>query len=154
MNQQINKTMAMKTNIKKHMRRTFNLLILSVLLTSCGDSESKYFTSIKNNTNYEIDVQFSKDSTIVCPANHETIIEEYYAGSVKKLSSMAPYIFTSNVAKIIVDKGNKTLIKDISDANNWSYSGEKDWDLIMVGNYYIEATNTFTINPEDIKNVE
>lgn len=133
------------------MKHIFNLLILSVVLTSCGDSKSNYFTSIKNNTDYEIVVQFPEDSTIVCPANHETIIEEYEASSVKKLNNVAPYIFTNNIAKIIVDKGNKTLIKDISDANNWSYSGKKDWDLIMVGNYYIEATNTFTVNNEDVK---
>lgn len=136
------------------MRTLFNLLILSIILTSCGDSDSKYFTSINNNTDYEIAVQFSEDSTIVCQANHETIIEEFYAGSVKKLSCIAPYIFTNNDAKIIVDKGSKILTKDISDDNNWSCSGEEDWDLIMVGNYYSEITTTFTVNNEDIKDAE
>lgn len=137
-----------------NMRSFLFLLFASLLLTSCGDSDSKYITSINNNTDFGIVVRFSEDSTIVCLPNQETIIEEHWGGSVKKMSCMSPYIFKNNHAVVIVDEGNKTLIKDISDDNNWSCSGEEDWSLIMVGNYYSEIKTTFTVNDEDIKDVE
>ena len=127
---------------------------LCVGLVSCGDSMSKYLTSIVNNTNYNIIVHFSEDSTIVCPSKQETIIEEFEASSGKKLSCMSPYIFKNNIAKITIEGGNKILTKDISDDNNWNCNGEKDWDLIMVGSYYSKVTTTFVINDEDIKDVE
>lgn len=136
------------------MKWIFYLFVVSVVFTSCGDSDSRYITSINNNTDYEIAVHLFEDSTIICQSNQETIIEDYYAGSVKKMSCMAPYIFTNNEAEIIIDDGNKILIKDISDDNNWSCSGEEDWSLIMVGSYYIEIKTTFVVNDEDIKDVE
>jgi hypothetical protein len=136
------------------MRSLFYLIIASLLLTSCGDSESKYITSIINNTDFGIIVQFSEDSTIFCQPNQETIIEEYWGGSVKKMSCMSPYIFKNNDALVIVDEGNKVLTKDISDDNNWSCSGDEEWSLIMVGNYYSEIRTIFTVNDEDIKDAE
>jgi len=137
-----------------NMRSFFYLLIASLLLTSCGDSESKYITSINNNTDFRIVLQFQEDSTIVCQSNQETIVEEYWGGSVKKMSCMSPYIFKNNDSVVIVDEGNKILTKDISDDNNWSCSGDEDWSLIMVGNYYSEIRTTFTVNDEDIKDAE
>ena len=136
------------------MRSFIYLLVASLLLTSCGDSESKYITSINNNTDFEIVVRFSEDSTIVCNPNQETIIVENWGGSVKKMSCMSPYFFKNNDAVIIVDEGNKILTKDISDDNNWSCSGDEDWSLIMVGNYYSEIRTSFTVNDEDIKDAE
>jgi len=136
------------------MRRLFYLLVISVCLISCGDSDSKYISIINNNTDYEIVVHLYEDSTIVCQPNQETIIEEYWGSSVKEMSCMSPYIFKNNDAVVIVDEGNKILTKDISDDNNWSCSGDEDWSLIMVGNYYSEIRTTFTVNDEDIKDAE
>ena len=129
------------------------MTVLCVGLVSCGDSESIYVTSINNNTSCKVIVNFP-DSTIVCLPNQETIIEEGWGGSVKKLSCFAPYIFRNNIAEIVIDGDNKILTKDISDDNNWNCSGERDWSLIMVGSYYSKITTTFVINEEDIKDVE
>ena len=137
-----------------YMKCLFFLLTLSIGLVSCGDSESEYITSIKNNTSFDITIHFSEDSTIVCPSKQETIIEEFWGGSSKKFSCMSPYIFKNNIAKIIIDEENRILTKDISDDNNWSCNGDKDWSLIMVGSYYIKVTTTFIINDEDIESIK
>ena len=136
------------------MRGLFLLLVISSCLLSCGDSMSIYITSINNNTSFDIIVQFPDDSRIVCPSKQETIIDEYESWSSKKLSCMSPNIFKNNIAEIIIDERNKILKKDISDDNNWNCSGDKDWDLIMVGSYYSKVTTTFTVNDEDIENIE
>jgi hypothetical protein len=136
------------------MKQMFYLIIAIVFLTSCGDSDSLYITSIDNNSDYEIVVKFSEDSTILCLPNQETIIEEDYGGSITELSCMTPYIFSNNDAEIIIEDGNKTLAKDVTDDNNWTCSGEEDWSLIMVGNYYSEIMTTFTVSNEDIKDAE
>jgi hypothetical protein len=136
---------------RNQMRFLFYLFILSIFLTSCGDSDSKYISILNNNTDYEIVVLLSEDSTRVCQPNQETIIEEYWGGSVKEMSCMSPYIFKNKDSVVTVDEGNKFLTKDISDDKNWSCNGEEDWSLIMVGNYYSEIRRTFTVNDEDIK---
>jgi hypothetical protein len=137
-----------------YMRRLIFLLMISVNLTSCGDSDSMYITSISNNTDYEIIVSFSVDSTIVCQPNQETIIEEYWGSSVKEMSCMTPYIFKNSNAEIIIDDGNKILTKDITDDNNWSCEGDEDRSLIMVGSYYSKITTTFVISEVDIKDAD
>jgi hypothetical protein len=136
------------------MRRLFFLLMMSVNLVSCGDSESIYITSINNKTDYEIILRFSVDSTIVCQPYKETIIEDYWGSSVKEMSCIAPYIFRNNNVEIIIDNGNKILIKDITDDNNWSCKGDEERSLIMVGSYYSKITTTFIINDVDIQNVD
>jgi len=128
--------------------------MISVYLTSCGDSDSIYITSINNNTDYEIIVRFTVDSTMVCKPKQETIIEEYWGSSVKKMSCMSPYIFKNSIAKIIIDEGNKILTKDITDDNNWSCKGDEDRSLIMVGSYYSKITTTFVISDVDIKDAD
>ena len=129
------------------------MTVLCISFVSCGDSFSTYITSINNNTNYNVFVNFP-DSTIVCQPNNETIIEESWWGSGKKLSCFAPYIFRNNIAKIVIDGEHKILIKAISDNNNWNCRGEERWSLIMVGRYYSKITTTFVINDEDLKDVE
>jgi len=136
------------------MRRLFFLLLISVGLTSCGDSDSTYITSINNNSDYEIIVHFPVDSSLVCNSNQETIIEEYWAGSVKKMSCMTPFIFKHDKAEIIINGGAKILTKDIYDDNNWLCKGEEEWSLIMVGSYYSKITTTFVITNEDIKDAQ
>ena len=136
------------------MRACFYLLIACVFLTGCGDSRSEYITSINNNTDYEIILQFPGDSTKVCQPNQETVIEEYEASSLKKMSCMTPYILRDNNVTIIVDEGNKTLVKDITDDNNWDCNGDEGWSLIMVGKFYSEIRTVFTVNDEDIKDAE
>ena len=136
------------------MKRIFLFLVIGFFLTSCGDSESIYITSINNNSSYEIIVWFSEDSTIICPSGKETIIEENSGSSMKKMNCSSPYLFKNNYAKIIVADETKFLTKDISDDNNWICNGEKDWDLIMVGSYYSKVTTTFDISDDDIKGVE
>ena len=133
-----------------YMRRLFFLLVISISLMSCGDSDSIYVTSINNNTSFDIIVHFSDDSIIVCQSKQETIIEEFFGSSVKKMSCMSPYIFKN----IIIDGGNKILIKDISNDKNWDCKGDKSWSLIMVGNYYSKITTTFIINDEYIASIE
>jgi hypothetical protein len=128
--------------------------MISVYLTSCGDSDSIYITSINNNTDYEIIVRFTVDSAMVCKPKQETIIEEYWGSSVKKMSCMSPYIFKNSIAKIIIDEGNKILTKDITDDNNWSCKGDEDRSLIMVGSYYSKITTTFVISDVDIKDAD
>ena len=113
------------------MKRLFFLLLLSIGIVSCGDSDSKYITAINNNTDFDIIVHFPDESMIVCVAKQETIIEESWSGSVKKFSCMSPYIFKNNVVKIVIDEEGKVLTKDISDDNNWNCYGDKDWSLIM-----------------------
>ncbi len=136
------------------MKQLFNLIFLSILLISCGDSDSKYITSIDNNSDYEIVVKVSNDSTILCPSNQETIIEDYWGGSLKKMSCVTPYIFTVKKAEIMIDDSSKILTKDIYDDNNWTCRGEEEWSLVMVGNYYSKIQTTLTINNDDIKNAE
>ena len=136
------------------MRRLFFLLLISVVLTSCGDSESIYITSINNNSDYEIIVHFPVDSSLVCNSNQETIIEEYWGSSVKKMSCMTPYIFKHDKAEIIINGGAKLLTKDIYDDNNWLCKGEEEWSIIMVGSYYSKITTTFVITNEDIKDTQ
>jgi hypothetical protein len=133
------------------------LTVLCVGLVSCGDSDSKYISTISNNTSYDVIVRLhlSEDSMIVCPSKQETIIVESWASSVKKFSCMTlPNFLRSNIAEIIIEGGNKIITKDILDYNNWNCSGEEDWNLIMVGSYYSKITTTFVINDEDIEDVE
>ncbi len=136
------------------MKQLLNLIFVSILLTSCGDSESKYITSIDNNSDYEIVVKISNDSTVLCPSNQETIIEDYWGGSLKKMSCATPYIFAVKKAEVMIDDSSKILTKDIYDDINWTCRGEEEWSLVMVGNYYSEIETTLTINNDDIKNVE
>ena len=136
------------------MKCLYSLLIISAILTSCGDSDSKYITCITNNTDYEIVVQLFEDTTIICHSFQETIIQDSWGGSVKEMSCATPYIFSNKDAEIIIDDGNKVLIKNITDDNNWNCIGDEDWSLIMVGSYYSEIKTTFTVNPEDIKDAE
>mgnify|MGYP001115897834 CR=1 FL=1 len=60
-------------------------VLLCVGLAGCGDSDSEYITSIKNNTTYDVIARFiPNDSIIVCQPNQEKIIEKFWGGSVKK----------------------------------------------------------------------
>ena len=131
------------------------LLVANIFFMSCGDSESLYITSIKNNTNFEMIVHFRDNSIIECPSKQETIIEKFWGSSVKNMKCTTPYIFNKrNISKIIINGGNRILTKNISDDNNWNCNGDKAWSLIMVGSFYANITTTFIINDEDIKSAE
>ena len=134
------------------MKRLFFLTAICLTLISCGDSYCLYMMSIDNKSNYDIvlnikDIYDSGDiTTIQCPANKETIADEGWGETVKKISCEAPYIFKNDMTKIIVDEGNKRLIKDISADNNWDCDGEKGR-----GRYYIKIKHTFVIHESDIE---
>lgn len=128
------------------------MMLLSISLMNCEkDLDCLYTTNINNNTNYDIVVHFSDDSTIVCPLGKETIIEEYCGSWVTYMSDCtSPNIFKDEVAGIIIDNGNKILIKDISNDNNWNGKGDKCEN----GKYYTRITTSFVIDEKDIKKVE
>ena len=127
--------------------------ILLFALVGCGDAESLYNNCIKNKTSLEVIVRFSPDSIIVCPPKQETIIGTSVSTFTKELTCETPRIFKEGLADIVVDKGNKVLLKDITDDNNWDCRGDKVWSLITVGGYYSKITSTFTIDNEDIENI-
>lgn len=133
------------------MKRLFLLTTICLTLISCGDSYSLYIMSIDNKSNYDIvlninDVYDSDEIiTILCLANKETIIDEGWGESVKQISCQTPYVFRGNMAEIIIDNGNKQLIKDISADNNWDCEGEKD------KGYYSKIKSTFVIYESDIQ---
>jgi hypothetical protein len=125
------------------------MIVLSISSMNCAkDLDCLYTTNINNNTSYDIVVHFSDDSTIVCPPEQETIVEESYGTWIAYMSTTAPSIFKDNIAEIIIDEGNRILTKDISNDNNWSFKGDKE------GKYYGKITSTFVINEEDIKEVK
>ena len=132
----------------------YSLFIISFILTSCGDSDSKYITSITNNTDYKIVVQLFQDTTIICDSFQETIIEDNWGRSVKEMRCTVPNIFSNRDAEIIIDDGNKILTKNMTNDKNWTCIGEEEWSLIMIGSYYSEIKTTFIVNQEDIKDAE
>ncbi|ORL45089.1 hypothetical protein IIF7_13290 [Zunongwangia atlantica 22II14-10F7] len=133
-----------------NMKCLISLFIICFFLISCGDSDSKYITSITNNTDYKIIVQIFQDTTIICESFQETIIEDNWGRSVKEMNCAVPDIFLNGDAEIIIDDGNKILTKNIIDDKNWICIGEEDWSLIMVGSFYNEIKTTFIVNQEDI----
>ena len=136
------------------MKKIFCFKIIMLICLSCGDSFSDYTYIIDNKTEYDVMLYFSeqipngKDS-ILCLSNTETLIFENWFWSVKKLSCSPPPI--TEDAKIVVDGGEKHLTKNFSDKNNWKCTGEKDWSLIMVGNYYSSIKSTFDITEKDLE---
>jgi len=134
------------------------LMLLIPLCISCGDSWSDDIYSIDNRTQYDIILYFHIPDnisgledldSILCPLNQETIIEQMTSRSVKQLSCR-PYVFKDYV-ELVVDGGNKHLIKDVSDDNNWVCTGEKDKSFIMVGSYYRVIKNSFIITENDLE---
>ena len=134
------------------MKQLFLLAAICFTLISCGDTYSLYTMSIDNKSNYNIllKVKEISDTTIICFANKETIIDEGWGESVKEISCQTPYVFRENMAEIIIDEGNKRLIKDISDENNWNCEGKKGRSF-MGGSYYTKIKSTFVITDSDIE---
>jgi len=149
----IHKSRGNNLNFHKMKRNFWTLTIMIVLsagLMSCEtDMDCSYIANINNNTSYDIVVHFPNDSTIICPPSQTTtIIDEYYGTGVTTSGGHPLHsVFRDNIAKIIIDEGNKTLTKDISNVNNWNFKSDK----YKNGKFYGKIDATFVINEEDIK---
>ena len=125
-----------------------------LICTSCGDSWSDYAYSIDNQTKYDIILYFNgqeseNQNPILCPSNKETIILKMKNRSIKKLDCN-PFPLKEHMT-FVIDEEEKHLIKDFFDVNNWKCTGDEDWSLIMVGNYYSYIKSTFIITEEDLE---
>ena len=142
-------------NIKKKLIFISLSILTFLVMFSCGDSESIYAYVVDNQTKYNIVLNFigqdfeNKGSILLKPFT-ETVIEQEYYSSQKKLDCRLLYFYKDNL-QFVVDNGNKQLIKDVSDENNWICTGDKKSSLIMIGNYYNNLKSTFTITENNLK---
>ena len=125
------------------------------LCYSCGDTVCKYVWCIDNETKYDILLfipsqnDFEELDSILCPANKETIIDEWNVSATKQLNCIEYH--SKDYMKIIIKDSSKYLTKDTSDDNNWECVGNRDFNLIGVGNYYFSIKNSFIITEDDLE---
>ena len=134
------------------MKKIFCIVIIVLICMSCGDSFSEYVYCIENRTEYDVVLFTKEQDSILCLPNKEIVLFQGEFWSSKNLNYTPPLIieYITSIT-IVIDGNRKHLIKDFSDMNNWEYTGDEEWSLIMCGSYYSHIKRTFIITENDLE---